>query len=309
MLFTALPAVADGAPAGDQPTGESPPLDTAGDDPDGPPPTAPVDSTSTTVAPPEPELPDADEPVEPVVGVAADVGTRAAEDSTIRVRKAGDRLGGSRDLGASGLAGATFAAYRKGRSTTQVIPSGAPEATCVTDASGTCDLLVDSGSRRYLVVEQSAPAGWAVIDKIALGRYNGSGTDRPYRWNVEVRRRQVTQVPETEIVNSKTQTWRNRPDPAGALDRDDYRWANVRENPSLSVSECGLDVALLFDQSGSIGSNLGSVQKAATDFVDQLTGTPTRMALFTFSTNSPQDSGGALSGIAVVIVLLVWMRP
>ena len=80
---------------------------------------------------------------------------RAAQDSTIRVRKAGDRLGLSRDLGARGLEGATFAAYRKGTSRDRNIASDPPEATCTTNSEGFCDLLVDSDSEHYLIVQTS----------------------------------------------------------------------------------------------------------------------------------------------------------
>ena len=87
---------------------------------------------------------------------------------------------------------------------------------------------------------------------------------------------QTTTVPQTEIVNSSSQSWRDRP--RSPSNPDDYQWANVRNNPSLPADKCGLDIALLFDQSGSIGSNLPKVKQAATTFVDQLTGTPTQIA-------------------------------
>ena len=228
--------------------------------------------------------------------------TLAAQDATIRVQKAGVREGLSRDEPASGLQGATFAAYRKGSSTDQNKPSGSPEATCTTDADGECDLLVDSDSSRYLVVETAAPPGWSVIDRIALGAFNASGTNYAYRWNVGVSAGQTTHVPRTSIEDRSAQRWNQRPDPSGDLGRSDYRWANVGDNVELPVEKCGLDIALIFDQSGSIGSKQSQVQDAATDFVDDLTGTPTSIATFTFSTNSPQNSGDSANRPGLVSI-------
>ncbi len=217
----------------------------------------------------------------------------APTPATIVVRKAGDRTGIGLGADTTPLQGAQFAAYAKGNNRNQTIPAGQPTATCTTDVNGECTLTVPSSSARYLVVETAAPAGWSVIDQIALGRFNASGTNRAYRWNVGVAAGETTQIPETDIINSSTQTWPERPDPSGPLTVADYRWANVRDNPLLDAQKCGLNIALIFDQSGSIGTNQPLVQNAAVEFVEDLTGTPTEIATFTFSTNSPSESPGS----------------
>ncbi len=225
---------------------------------------------------------------------------QAVGDATIRVFKGGDResagcsptttTSNCRDNPATGLPGAEFAAYARGSSQTNSVPSGAPVATCTTDAAGLCDLHVDSAlGPRYVVVETAAPAGWRKIDQVALGGAFDSGTPRAYRWNVGVRSGSVTVVPETEIRNVTGQdSWGNR---RSSPTDPDYQWADARDNVPLPAEKCGLDVAMLFDLSGSIGGNLPLVKSAANEFVDDLTGTPTNIALFTFSTQSPQNNG------------------
>ncbi|HYO19698.1 MAG TPA: DUF5979 domain-containing protein, partial [Dermatophilaceae bacterium] len=242
---------------------------------------------------PEVVADEADAPAEPAVGPEARsaIAPFAAGDATITVRKGDRRLGNAVNQAASGLAGAVFEAYAKGNVQTQSIPGGQPVATCTTDATGTCDLLVDSElGPRYVVVEQSAPAGWRTIEQIALGAFNASGTSRAYRWNVGVTGGGTTIVPQTAILNQATQTW---PDRRTSPSTPPYQWANAKDNVPLPPGKCGLNIAMLFDQSGSIGSNLPLVKSAAKQFIDDLTGTPTSIALFTFSTNSPQNPGGS----------------
>ena len=132
------------------------------------------------------------------------------------------------------------------------------------------------------MVETKAPDGWATIDSIGAGSSSSAGTARSYRWNVSVDAGGTVQVPTTSIVNG-TQTWPDRPTRSNGTP---WRWANVKDNVP-PVEKCGVTVAMLFDLSGSIGSNFPSVQSAATQFVDDLTGTPTKIALFTFARNSP----------------------
>ena len=52
-------------------------------------------------------------------------------------------------------------------------------------------------------------------------------------------------------------------------------------------ADCGIDVALILDLSGSVEPSLPQLKEAADTFVDALQGTPSRMALFSFSTATP----------------------
>ncbi|HEY1180477.1 MAG TPA: hypothetical protein VGF17_30340, partial [Phytomonospora sp.] len=66
--------------------------------------------------------------------------------------------------------------------------------------------------------------------------------------------------------------------------------ADIRDNPSLP-DRCGLKIALLMDVSGSIAPFLDTVKDAADGFVDALTGTPSSIALYSFSTTAAQNLG------------------
>ncbi len=264
---------------------------------------APVDDGAPVELSPQSEPAPLAEQAEVGITPFADPAPRAVEDATIRVFKGADRVGtgcspttatnNCRDNPATGLPGAVFAAYARGNSQTNAIPGDAPVATCTTDADGQCDLLVDSAlGPRYVVVEQGAPTGFRKIDQIALGAFNASGTPRDYRWNVGVTAGQVTTVPQTEIRDQSGQDrWSNRPNSPSRPEA--YQWADARDNPPLPAAKCGLNVAMLFDLSGSIGNNLTQVKNASTEFVDDLTGTPTNISLFTFSTDSPQNNGNS----------------
>ena len=63
-------------------------------------------------------------------------------------------------------------------------------------------------------------------------------------------------------------------------------WQQSRDNPTLPAT-CGLDVALILDLSGSVGRALPNLKQAADTFVNSLVGTPSRMALFSFSDARP----------------------
>ena len=193
--------------------------------------------------------------------------------ATITIRKAGSR---NSDTGASPLDGAIFGIYDVGTSTSTTIPAGDPTYTCTTgvgdapgggpNASGECGVQVlwPSGTtRRFLVVEQTAPTGWDLLPEFAT---ENSGSD-PYRFNVAVSNGQSITVPNTGASSSQ-------------------QWANRLDNPSWP-GFCGLDVALLFDESTSISSSEWSQMKsAAANLALALQGTPSRVAQFSFSTTA-----------------------
>ena len=69
-------------------------------------------------------------------------------------------------------------------------------------------------------------------------------------------------------------------------------WQNSRNNP-VFPSECGLKVALVLDFSGSTAGFNAQLKGAANTFVDSLVGTPSQMALFSFSDDSPASGATA----------------
>src|SRR5699024_9302242 len=72
-------------------------------------------------------------------------------------------------------------------------------------------------------------------------------------------------------------------------------WPTVRDN-NATPGRCGVDMALVVDLSNSVTeatwsrpSLLPQYKAAATEFVDALSGTPSRIAVHTFATNAPAN--------------------
>ncbi len=59
-------------------------------------------------------------------------------------------------------------------------------------------------------------------------------------------------------------------------------------------AQCGIDVALVLDLSGSVAGNLSQLKAAANQLVDSLTGTPSNVGLFTFSSRAGDGQPGTL---------------
>ena len=203
-----------------------------------------------------------------------------ANAAWIKVRKGGVRTGVST---VENLSGAKFAAYAKDVSNNQgnldddlVIPSGAtPVATCTTGPDGTCTMKVTWADNRtyaaFIVAETDAPTGYNVVSDI------NSDEGDYYRFNVQVQNR------------SESNPY--------MLPSSDRWWANRKDNPAWP-GVCAMNIALLFDESTSIsGTEWGQMKTAAKGIVDALTGTPSRIALFSFATTAP---GGTTAGLAPV---------
>jgi hypothetical protein len=201
-------------------------------------------------------------------------GSARAADPVITVIAGGDRTGAT---AVAGLAGERFDFYA-GRQGSP--PSGSPTASCVTSASGRCSVSVPtaaggSGGNTlgYWVVQASVPAGWFASDALDVG-HGGSEAPTDYRRLFVANVRSDINVPIADTANNTTPTAR------GSL------WAASRDNPPLP-DKCGLNVALLFDLSGSIGSNITQLRAAGRSFVTALTGTPSSVAVYTFATHAP----------------------
>ncbi len=196
------------------------------------------------------------------------------------VKKGGFR---NADGTVSGLAGATFALFQAANTNTNTNDrwntTGPAIDTCVTDANGLCGLLTaalpSGGSntqRTFIVLEQSAPAGgdWTAVTSW------GNGIPQEYKFKFVNVNRDGTPANRTYYApnTSTNNTNQNR------------TWPDVYKNPDLPP-QCGLDIALVMDVSGSIGNNIQTYRDAAKNFVDALAGTPSQMALFTFASQSP----------------------
>ena len=165
-------------------------------------------------------------------------------------------------------------------------------ARCVSDDNGDCAFTVpgteaggaNRGTRPW-VVQYSVPDGYFMSPVLRIGGPGGEGTQADYQFRMRVGLEGGTaysSLNESQLmISSGTERIAS-----GGI------WQQSRVNPELTPS-CGLDVALILDISGSIGSNLPDLKDAADTFVDSLAGTPSRMSLFSFSDVSPGNGADA----------------
>ena len=162
-------------------------------------------------------------------------------------------------------------------------------ATCVSDADGDCSFVVDGallGTAPW-VGQVSAPPGWNANDRLRTGPGSGSGSiDTPYRFPVPTLVAGQTYRSTSDFMFSTSNS---------SNTRSNGVWQQSRANPPLP-SACGMDVALVLDLSASVGSNLPSLKTAADSFADAFVGTPSRMAVYSFSAQSPsvEQAGGVV---------------
>jgi hypothetical protein len=200
----------------------------------------------------------------------------AAPNVSITVTAGGDRAGAT---SVSGLAGVAFDFFA-GTQGTRPGSGTTPTASCTTGPAGRCTVSVPpqsggsgNGTAGYWVRQTSVPGGWFGDDVLDTGR-GGSEVATDYQWLFVPRVSSNTSIPVADTSNGSTPTAR------GSV------WAASRDNPALP-DKCGLNVALLFDLSGSIGSNIEQLRGAGRDFVRALTGTPSSVAVYTFATHAP----------------------
>jgi hypothetical protein len=205
----------------------------------------------------------------------------AAANVAITVTAGGDRTGAT---SVAGLAGERFDFFA-GTAGSRPSGGGTPAASCVTGSSGTCTVNVPprsggsgSSAAGYWVRQTSVPAGWFASPVLDVGK-GGSEVATDYAWLFVPRVTGNLTIPVADTSNGSTPTAR------GSL------WAASRDNPPLP-DKCGLNVALDFDLSGSIGSNITQLRSAGRDFVRALTGTPSSVAIYTFATHAPASKPG-----------------
>ena len=160
-----------------------------------------------------------------------------------------------------------------------------PIATCTADADGDCSFVVpdtqaggaNAGTQPW-VRQTGAPAGWFVNPSLRTGSGSGSGSvASPYTFQVPALVAGQTYLSTRDFMRSSSNALPTR---SGGV------WQTSRDNPALPV-QCGADVALVLDLSASVGSDLPDLKAAADSFADALVGTPSRMAVFSFSATSP----------------------
>ena len=285
----AQPAPAEPAPS--QPAPQPPA-------PSDPAPPADTPSTSEDEVVPSPS-PTATDPAAPTDEPTPDVGILTvpepgANTAVITVKVGSDR---------TGLAGVVLLLNNGGSGGPNgVRPDGVSGtddgwAKCVSDADGDCSFIVpDTGlgagnvpqanrDARYWVVQADVPDGYFANPSLRTGSGTGGGqaTQYTFRTGTQLRAGNVysSQNAADFMLSSGSQATAS-----GGI------WQQSRVNPALEVS-CGLDVALILDLSGSVGGQITQLKQAADTFVDSLAGTPSRMSLFSFSTQTPAQGASA----------------
>ena len=222
----------------------------------------------------------------------AEVPPATGNNAVITVQVGADRTG---TTGVTNLAGVTLRLYDG--TTAPTTPVADAWATCVSDADGDCSFVVPntqtSGAntcfgttagancdRRFWIVQVGAPEGFTVNESFRTG--NGDGTNSQttaYEFRTGTRLRAGNTYSSTSDFMVAT-GGTNRTASGGV-------WQQSRTNPD-PAQQCGLDVAVIQDLSGSVTSAQLEALKGATDtFADSLVGTPSRLALFSFSSTSP----------------------
>ncbi|MGW6396456.1 vWA domain-containing protein [Streptomyces sp. NPDC055103] len=216
-------------------------------------------------------------------GARADVPAPAADTSVITVKTGGDRTG---DTGVTPLAGVRLALFTDEADAGPVADAW---ARCTSDADGDCSFTVpDTGSgganagMRFWVrqLPGGVPAGWFANPSLRTGKGSGSGSvESVYQFRTPALEGGETYSSLTDFMRSTD--WAAVPYVASG-----GTWQQSRVNPPLP-SACGLDVAVVLDLSASVGSALPDLKAATDRLTDTLTGTPSRLALFSFDRNSP----------------------
>ncbi|GAA1623564.1 VWA domain-containing protein [Leucobacter chromiireducens] len=224
----------------------------------------------------------------------ADVAARATPTARIIVKTGGDRTG---TTGVTPLAGVTLLLKNDNGSWFTPAPTatrpdgvsgdGAGWARCVSDSNGECIFEVPDTERnganrdkRLWVVPaaSSAPSGWFANASLRTGGASG-GTATTYQFRLGSQLR-------ADATYRSGQDFMTAPDNSTETSSGGT-WAVSRNNPQLPQS-CGIDVALVLDRSGSVGTSMPNLKAAADNFVNALVGTQSRMALFSFAGNSPE---------------------
>ncbi len=211
--------------------------------------------------------------------VAATVPSATGNNAVITVKVGGDRIGTN---SVSNLSGVVLGFF-------DTATGGTPAFTCTSDADGDCSIVVPNTQvgppvganrdRRFWVRQISAPTGWFTNPTLRTGQATASGSEQtPYRFQTGTQLRAGQTYTSTEDFMEDSGS-SNRAASGGV-------WQQSRTNPALPPA-CGLDVALILDLSGSVGADLPNLKSAANTFVDSLVGTPSRMAIFSFSADSP----------------------
>lgn len=205
----------------------------------------------------------------PGAAVAA-VPPPTASTAVVTVKTGGDRVD---DDTVAPLAGVTLGLF-------PTADASSPIVTCVSDADGDCSFTVAGAAlgTSAWVGQVAAPTGWVVNASLRTGPASGSSSvASPYRFETPTLQAGRTYRSTSDFMFSDTNS---------SPVRSNGVWQQSRVNPGVAA-RCGSDVAIVMDLSASVGSALPQLKQAADSFADALVGTPSRLAAFSFSRQSP----------------------
>ena len=198
----------------------------------------------------------------------------AAADPTIIVHAGGVRSGNTTTINPL-PDGAVFTATAVGN---PVIATG----TCTTSGgTGTCSITGLPAGRQWDVTETTAPTGYYLNPNLDSGT-SSAETTFPYTFRTATLATGVT-VDVPGPANMPNGTFPSPPPPATATQTFSQQLATSLNDPP-GVVRCGLNLALVLDQSGSMAMNgkQAALQTAANEAITDLTGTPSTVAIYTF---------------------------
>lgn len=203
--------------------------------------------------------------------------------------------------------------------------SGQSWGVCTSSTLGVCEFQIPIGTgageiaagTQLWVVAHQAPTGWA-FHSGGLGIGNTAEAVADYWINWQYRFRtdplqagvvydSTSLLPDALSSDPNRGFFRNGKESeatpftyrAAMLTLTTGRFSLRRDNPSFS-SQCRVDVALVVDTSGSIGTDMTNLKSGLGQMIDAFRGTDSRISLFSFSTSSPGlSSFDAGTGVGV----------
>lgn len=193
------------------------------------------------------------------------------------------RVGGIRDAAstATPLPGAELGLYATATDDT-------PIDTCTSGTNGVCTFTVTvpgqvaSGGRPFLRAI-AAPTGWYSNEQfLTANLLNTNPETTPYRFQLPALYGGNTYTSGQQFMldNGTTGMASSIRVSSGGI------WQFSLRNPALT-SNCGLKVALIVDLSSSVSGHVAALKSAMDQFIDALHGTPSQVALYTYSSSSP----------------------
>ncbi|GAA2181469.1 hypothetical protein GCM10009785_16500 [Brooklawnia cerclae] len=182
------------------------------------------------------------------------------------------------------LAGAQLALYDSLNSSTPVVGDW---AICTSDADGDCNFVIPNTNqggtnrdRALYVKAYAAPSGYSQYVAGQLGTGSDVSTST---YGFRVGSGNQLRANNTYTSSGQGADFMISTGQTGNASGGVFQF--VRDNPV--IQQCGLDVALVLDLSGSIAGYEDDLAGAANTLVDSLTGTDSSVSLYTFSTSSP----------------------